>query len=213
MIAPAFALLLLLTGHALAAGERVNICYNYDCAAQAAIVYQPQQMNEIDTLLHQAGNAAEERQLLAQALGRLYGWAGEQSPIGNDRGGNYADGGVSGGMDCIDHSTSSSRLLRLLERRGALRWHRVLEPQRRVLALVLFQHFSAVIEEAPRLDIPSHVPVMLAHCNCQFAMDDVPKAPENPARFAVDSWFVDNGKPAVILPLAEWLDGGGPDVE
>jgi hypothetical protein len=32
------------------------------------------------------------------------------------------------------------------------------------------------------------------------------------ARFAVDSWFVDNGQPAVILPLDEWKKGAGPDV-
>ena len=32
------------------------------------------------------------------------------------------------------------------------------------------------------------------------------------ARFVVDSWFVDNGQPAVILPLAEWKKGAGPDV-
>jgi hypothetical protein len=32
------------------------------------------------------------------------------------------------------------------------------------------------------------------------------------ARFVVDSWFVDNGQPAVILPLDEWKKGAGPDV-
>ena len=82
-------------------------------------------------LLLAAVNAAEERKLLGGAIGRLYGWAGEQSDIRNDRGGNYADGGVPGKMDCIDHSTSTTRLLRLLEARGDLRWHRVLEPEAR----------------------------------------------------------------------------------
>ena len=31
-------------------------------------------------------------------------------------------------------------------------------------------------------------------------------------RFVVDSWFVNNGEPAVILPLDEWKKGAGPDV-
>ena len=31
-------------------------------------------------------------------------------------------------------------------------------------------------------------------------------------RFVVDSWFVDNGQPAVILRLEEWKKGAGPDV-
>jgi hypothetical protein len=32
------------------------------------------------------------------------------------------------------------------------------------------------------------------------------------SQFVVDSWFVDNGQPAVILPLADWKKGAGPDV-
>ena len=58
---------------------------------------------------------------LAETLGSLYAWGGEQSDIHNDRGGNYADDQVSGRMDCIDHSTSTTRLLHLLVRRGYLR--------------------------------------------------------------------------------------------
>ena len=38
------------------------------------------------------------------------------------------------------------------------------------------------------------------------------KADGEVPRFVVDSWFVDNGQPAVILPLAEWKEGAGPDV-
>ena len=31
-------------------------------------------------------------------------------------------------------------------------------------------------------------------------------------RYVVDSWFADNGQPAVVLPENEWLKGGGPNV-
>jgi hypothetical protein len=88
-------------------------------------------------------------------------------------------------MDCIDHSTSTTRLLKLLEARGSLRWHQVLEPEVRNWALVFPAHWSAAIEE---------------------------KTGGEAQRFVVDSWFVDNGQPAVILPLAEWKEGAGPDV-
>ncbi|HSN63405.1 MAG TPA: hypothetical protein VLS26_04410 [Azonexus sp.] len=142
-------------------------------------------MREIGRQLSVAVDAAEERKMLAAAIGELYGWAGQQSDISNDRGGNYADGHVPGKMDCIDHSTSTTRLLKLLEARGYLRWHRVQEPEVRNWALVFPAHWSAVIEE--RTDGEAQ-------------------------RFVVDSWFVDNGQPAVILPLAEWKEGAGPDV-
>jgi hypothetical protein len=167
-----------------AADEPVAICHNYGCQAQATVTYSTAQLTQIDRQLLTAASAAEERQRLAPAIGQLYAWAGEQSAIHNDKGGNYADDGVSGRMDCIDHSTTTTRLLRLLAARGDLRWHRVLEPETRYLAFVFPAHLSAVIETTDA-------------------------AAE---RFAVDSWFVDNGQPAVILPLDEWKKGAGPDV-
>lgn len=161
------------------------VCYGYGCQAEAEIVFSEQQIAEIAQELMVAVDAEKERKILGDAIGRLYGWAGEQSDIRNDRGGNYADGHVPGKMDCIDHSTSTTRLLRLLEARDLLRWHRVREPELRHFVLVFGDHWSAVIEEK----------------------ETVPAG-----RFAVDSWFVDNGQPALILPLADWKKGAGPDV-
>jgi hypothetical protein len=94
-------------------------------------------------------DAAEERERLSLAIGWLLGWAGEQTPISADRGGNFADDGVFGRMDCIDHSTTTTRLLRLLESHRLAAFHRVLEPVRAVL--YLFEvHYSAQIEELER---------------------------------------------------------------
>ena len=205
-----------------AADEAVPICYNYSCATQEDIVYSEARLETIAGMLAQADGPVAERALLAQAVGKLLGWAGERSPIHNDRGGNFPDDGVYGRMDCIDHSTTTTRLLKMLERRGMLNWHRVLEPRRRMRVL-LFQHFSAVIEQlpAPRRQVqaaglPDHVPIMLALCNCQSVLADIPR-PVPPVgageQYVVDSWFVDNGQPAVVLPLAAWLDGEGPSVE
>ena len=138
--------LLLLCALTAAADEKVSICYNYGCYAQAEIVYRDRQLSEIRSLLTSANDATQERAALGAAIGRLLGWAGEQSPIKADRGGNYADDGVNGRMDCIDHSLTTTRLLQLIERRGWLRYHRVLE---RVLRrrLLIFEHYSAQIEE------------------------------------------------------------------
>ena len=126
-----FCLVCVALAGAARADEAVRICHGYSCIAQADIRYGEAQLGEVRRLLLAAVDAAEERKLLGDAVGRLYGWAGEQSDIRNDRGGNYADGGIPGKMDCIDHSTSTTRLLRLLEARGDLRWHRVLDPEER----------------------------------------------------------------------------------
>lgn len=179
-----FLLLMALSGPALA-DATVDVCYGYGCLVQAEIHYSAAQLKEIDRQLHAAVDPSDERKLLSLAIGRLYRWAGEQSAIKNDRGGNFADDGRPGKMDCIDHSTSTTRLLKLLEARGDLRWHRVLPPDVRYFAFVFPAHYSAVIEE---------------------------KTDGEAARFVVDSWFVNNGEPAVILPLEDWKKGAGPNV-
>lgn len=178
-------LLLACLSGGLLADESVHICHGYGCLNQVVVRFTEGQLGQIRRMMLKATDAATERGVLAVAIGRLYGWGGEQSDIHNDRGGNYADDNVSGKMDCIDHSTSTTRLLQLLTRRGYLRWHRVLETESRNFAGIVPVHWSAVIEE---------------------------KSEGEPRRFAVDSWFVDNGQPAVILPLDEWKKGAGPDV-
>jgi hypothetical protein len=183
----ALALLLLLPAAAPVAAAEVDICHHYSCLAQARIVYSPAQIEAIAALLRGADTPARERDRLALALGLLYAWAGAQSDIGNDRGGDFADDGVAGRMDCIDHAESTTRLLRLVEARGMLRFHRVLDPVRR-LRFFVAQHFSAVIEELPA------------------------EGSGEPPRYAVDTWFYDNGTPAVVLPLDDWINGAGPDV-
>lgn len=167
------------------ADEVISICHGYGCLTQAQVRYTEGQLGAVRRLMLTATDAASERNVLALAIGKLYGWGGEQSDIHNDRGGNYADDNVAGKMDCIDHSTSTTRLLKMLSLRGYLRWHRVLEPEARNFAGLLPVHLSAVIEE---------------------------KSDVSRQRFAVDSWFVDNGQAAVILPLEDWKKGAGPDV-
>jgi hypothetical protein len=172
------------------ADERVSVCFNYECLAQAEVVFSDAQLLELKDLLGRAQNPAQEREAVGEAVGRLFGWAGRQSPISADRGGNYADDAAYGRMDCIDHATTATRLLRLMERRGLLRFHRVAEPVRRHRFLI-FQHDAAQIEE-------------IESGNAKGADGEAPA-------FVVDSWFFDNGHPAAVMPLIDWMAGETPD--
>ena len=186
-------LCLALLGICLNASARgkVVVCFNYGCLNTAEVTFSRAQLAAVRDQLEDALDAEHERALIAGVVGQLLALAGEQSPIGADRGGNFADEGVYGRMDCIDHSTTTTRLLTLLERRGWLRWHRVLAPEVRS-RLFMFQHWTAVIEERPRLPFRD-------------------LTPQSQMRYAVDSWFRDNGKPAVIQPLGYWMDWKDPD--
>lgn len=170
------------------AAEEVALCYNYGCLTEASIRYSDAQLDTARQLLAGVEDAARERMVLALVVGQFYAWAGQQSPIANDRGGDFADEEVAGRMDCIDHATSTTRLLRMFEALGLLRFHRVLEPVRRTRFFVA-QHFSAAVEQIAPAQGDAAVP-----------------------RFVIDSWFYDNGMAAVVLPLDDWLDGAGPDV-
>lgn len=201
----------------------VPVCFNYGCASQQDVHVSLAALEHMRVRLLSAEDAAAEREILADVVGLLYRVAGKQTPVSADRAGNYLDFAVEGRMDCIDHSTTTTRWLQLLVQQDVLRFHRVLEPARRTRWVL--QHFGAVIEEIEppsglRAEpaVPDHVPLMLALCDCAEVLDDIPVLPplanSRPGeRYVVDSWFVDNGEAAIVLPLADWLDGEGPNVQ
>lgn len=204
------------------AGVAVEFCYNYGCATRTEVHLAVDALAPLRAAFDRVDNAAAERDAIANAVAVLYRLGAAHTPIAADRAGNFLDGGAEGRMDCIDHSTTTTQLLALMDARGWLRFHAVREPSRR--ARVIFQHFAAVIEEVPprapprraARPVPDHVPVLLALCDCADVLEELREAAPAPAdagaRYVVDSWFVDHGEPAVILPLADWMRGEGPNV-
>ena len=163
--------------------ETVSVCYNYGCNSRGEVAFSDAQLDELHKLLAGAADAAAERALVSLAVGRMYAIAGEQTPVWRDKGGNLDDSGESGQMDCIDHSATTTAFLKLLGRRGWLRFHEVLEPLKRARLFVFAEHWSAQIRETGARQ--AHV---------------------------VDSWYVDNGKPAVVVSVDEWRKGRIPNL-
>jgi hypothetical protein len=175
----------------------VTLCFNWSCMARQEVTVGEADWRELGELLASADNPEHERVLIAVAIGRLYGRLAALTPIAGDRAGNRADAGVHGRMDCVDHSTTTTQLLHRLQGRGYLRFNRVIEAQRRTRFWVS-QHLSAAVEEK------------LAHT---LASADAETGQVRPRRFVIDSWFVNPGEAAVVLPLDNWMDGEGPDVD
>ena len=164
-----------------AQAAEVSICYNYDCAVTARVNLRWYELRAARRLLLRAADAAEEREAISLAIALFEVAAGRQTPTWADKGGNADDDGVDGRMDCIDESANATVYLRLLESKGWLSHHFVLEPVRRA-PLLVNDHWAARIVEK-----------------------------NTGREFAVDSWFFDNGEPAFVAPLDEWRRGAEPN--
>jgi hypothetical protein len=173
-------LLLLTLFGSTASAYEVTICYNYGCLVEAQVKIDTDDALQLSLLFSDADSAPEERESIRLAVGYMSRIAGTQTPVSNDKGGNDNEEGVNGRMDCIDHSRSTTAYLRFIEARGWLQFHRVLEPLHRA-PLLVNDHWSARIEET-----------------------------DSGEQYAVDTWFLDNGEPATIYPVRDWLKGAAP---
>lgn len=176
----AWLILLALCVGLTAQADEVSICYNYGCAVSAKVELDANVLHVVGRLLLRAGDEEKEREAIALAIGLFEVFAGQQTPTWADKGRNVDDDGVEGRMDCIDESANASSYLRLLEGRGWLKYHRVLDPLKRA-PLMVNDHWAARIAEK-----------------------------NTGQEFAVDSWFFDNGQPAFVVPLEEWRNGAEP---
>jgi hypothetical protein len=170
--------------------EKIDVCFNYGCASEGEVIFSGRQLTQVRSMLRVAQNSEHERSALADVIAQMYAWAAEQTPVGNDRAGNFADGGMPGQMDCIDHSTTTTRFLRLLEGHGWLRFHRPVDTIRR--SGIFLHHFSAAIE-----DLGDGISIVRTDIRSRL--------------WAVDSWYADNGKPPYIAPIDEWERDSGPN--
>lgn len=177
----AWLILVLLCSGLAAQADEVRICYNYDCAVTARVDLRAYQLRAARRLLLRATDAVEEREAISLVIGLFEVVAGRQTPTWADKGRNADDDGVDGRMDCIDESANATRYLNLLESKGWLKFHHVLESVKRA-PLLVNDHWAARIAEK-----------------------------KTGREFAVDSWFFDNGQPAFVVPLDEWLAGAEPD--
>jgi hypothetical protein len=126
-------------------------------------------------------NAEAERETIRHAIGLLESLIGSKTGTTGDRAGTFGNSAYPGQLDCNDETTNTTSYLRMMIADGLIQFHEVLDTTTRGGFLIFGRHSSAVIAEK-----------------------------STGSRFAVDSWFYDNGEPAVILPLAVWKSGWKP---
>lgn len=165
--------------------ERFSVCHGYSCAHLSQVGLKPAQWAEIRAAFHpRAESAAVERKQIRSAIAGMERFVGEITGTSADKGRNEPnDVGIHARMDCIDESTNTTLYLTMFKRQGLIHHHEVKDRVKRGLFPFRWPHYTAVIQERADASV-----------------------------WAVDSWYLDNGKPPYIVPLSQWRSWGwSPD--
>lgn len=162
--------------------QSFHFCWGGTCAAIATVSLTDAEWAQVRALFNPLPRDAEdERATLRNAIGLLETIVGGKTGTSTDRAGTFGNSGWPGQLDCNDEATNSTNYLRMIKADGLMQFHEVLDTKTRGF-LIFGRHSTAVITEI-----------------------------NSGQKFAVDSWFYDNGKPAAILPLDIWQAGWKPD--
>lgn len=156
--------------------SQFEVCQGGGCAQSDLVAITDAEWKQITQLFKaKATNAADERALISKAIGLLEQIVGEKNGTATDRAGTFDNKAFLGQLDCNDEAINTTTYLRLLKSNGLMPLHEIEDMRTRNFFFTGWPHTTAVIRET-----------------------------KTEARFAVDSWFYDNGHPATIVPFSEW---------
>lgn len=129
----------------------------------------------------QTTDAQLERKHIAEAIGTLEKMIGAKTATSTDRAGTFDNSNYPGQLDCNDEAINSTTYMRLMQQHGLIKLHQIEDMRTRNFFLFGWPHSTAVMHELSTGE-----------------------------RYAVDSWFYDNGYPATIVPFSVWKSGYFP---
>lgn len=162
--------------------ESATFCHGYGCQVTSVVDMTPI-WGKVRAEFANVQNPAQERYAMAQAVAVVETYSGAILGTADDPGGvlNASWSGDPAYQDCIDEAANTTLLLVLLAKDGVIRHHTIDSPSIRGAFIDgRWQHYTAVVEETGSKE-----------------------------RFVIDSWFRDNGRPAVVMPFQEWYTGYG----
>ncbi len=159
-----------------------NLCFGHGCKHSAAVQLSDAQWTEVRAIFMDiATDAKAERTRIARAVALLENMAGEQAGTLTDKARTGFPLKDRYQLDCVDESLNTTAYLAMMKQDGLLRFHDLRGPASRGFLFRGWPHTTAAIAER-----------------------------ESGRAYAVDSWFFDNGRAPVILPLSLWQNGWQP---
>ena len=161
--------------------SRFTICYHGSCEDIAEVHLGVEQWQSIRSLFSDNHNPQQERENIRRAIAKMESMVGDITGTHADKAKTLDRLGEQGQLDCIDESTNTTFYLTMMMNDGMIRWHTIEDRETRGYFLFGWPHTTAVIRDR-----------------------------QDGQKYAVDSWFLDNGKPPYILPLDKWDSGWEP---
>ena len=153
-----------------------EICHSGGCAEVSIVSISDEEWLQVSNIFdHNAQNASQERTQIAHAIGVLETLVGNKIGTSGDLAGTFGNSNHKGQLDCNDEAINSTTYMRLLVEKGLIQLHVIEDTRTRNFFFTGWPHSTAVIHEIATGE-----------------------------RFAVDSWFYDNGHAASIVPFATW---------
>lgn len=162
-----------------------EVCTGGGCAEVKHVSLTDDEWQSIASIFtneRMVSNAEQERDLIALAIGAFESIVGTKTSTATDLAGTFGNSDYPGQLDCNDEAINSTTYMRLLRQNGLLKFHEVEDTRTRNFFFTGWPHSTAVIHETASGE-----------------------------RFAVDSWFYDNGFPATIIPFTVWKSGYIPE--
>lgn len=158
-----------------------EVCQGGGCAEVSKTSLTQLEWNAVTRIFNvQAKSVPEdkeliERQKIAQAIGILEDLVGKKIGTSADLAGTFFNGSLTGQQDCNDEAINSTTYMRLLKANGFMPLHEIEDTRTRNFFFTGWPHSTAVIREI-----------------------------KSGERYAVDSWFYDNGHAATIVTFKQW---------
>ena len=156
--------------------NQFEVCQGGGCAQINQLSISAVEWNNVAQIFQvKADNASEERLKISQAIGALEQIVGAKNGTATDRAGTFDNADFPGQLDCNDEAINTTTYMRLLKANGLMQFHEIEDTRTRNFFFTGWPHSTAMIREI-----------------------------QTKERFAVDSWFYDNGHAATVLPFATW---------
>jgi hypothetical protein len=163
--------------------NQFEICQSGGCAKVTLLALNDADWQPIEAIFSQHAHSAEmERDQISKAIGLLEALVGHKAGTSEDRAGTFDNSDYAGQQDCNDEAINTTTYMRLLKQAGYMVYHEIEDMRTRNFFFTGWPHTTAVIREI-----------------------------KTGERFAVDSWFYDNGHPATIVPFNRWKANYQPE--